>query len=435
MFDTLRAAWRKNERIVSNFFSLSVLQFANYLAPLITVPYLVRVLGPEKFGLVAFANAFTLYLVTLSDYGFRWSATRKIAIFREDRNRRNSIFSAVILIRFGLMVLGLIILAALLALVPKFGSEWRVYLFAFGTVVGNVLFLDWFFQGMERMKYITLLSLIGRVIFTVAIFIFIEEPREYVYVPLFNSLGIVTVGVASLWVVYRRFDTRFSIPSLGAVREELRDGWHVFMSVATAKVYTIGMPLILGFFAPYASVGFYTAGEKIVQAGTCMLEPFMRAIFPHIGHLSSKSRESAVVLLRSIVRVIGPLTLLMSLGVVLLAPQIAGLILGARYVESIAVIRILAFLFFAKGLGHIFLLQTMLNFRHDREVFRIVLAAAVLCVISSLVLIPSLSHRGAAMAALIPEVAMLLLSGSFVQKRYKLMGWHVLNRGGTSGDA
>jgi PST family polysaccharide transporter len=194
------------------------------------------------------------------------------------------------------------------------------------------------------------------------------------------------------------------------------------------------MPLILGCFAPYASVGYYTAGEKIVQAGTCMLEPFMRAVYPHIGHLSSQSKESAVVLLRKIVRVIGPLTLLMSLAVALLAPQIADLILGDQYVESIPVIRILALLFFAKGLGHIFLLQTMLNFRHDRAVFRIVLFAALLCAVSSLALIPSLSHRGAAVAALVPEVAMLLLSGSFVQKRYRLLDGRLFRREAHDGD-
>jgi O-antigen/teichoic acid export membrane protein len=434
MFDRLRAAWGNNRRLVSNFFSLSVLQFANYLAPLITVPYLVRVLGPEKFGLVAFANAFTQYLVTLSDYGFRWSATRKIAISRDDPDRRSRVFSSVMVIKFGFMILGLFLLVALLVLVPKFRDEWLLYVFAFGTVAGNVLFLDWFFQGMERMKYITLLNLISRGIFTAAVFVFIREPEQYVYVPLFGSLGAVTVGLASVWVVHRGFDTRFSVPGFSAVREELRDGWHVFLSVGTARIYTAGMPLILGCFAPYASVGYYTAGEKIVQAGTCILEPFMRAIYPHIGHLSSTCKESAVVLLRKIVRVIGPLTLLMSLGVALLAPQIAGLILGDQYVESIPVIRILALLFLAKGLGHIFLLQTMLNFGHERAVFRIVLAAALLCVVSSLVLIPSLSHRGAAVAALVPEVAMLVLSGSFVQKRYKLMDWHLSIRGTGDGD-
>lgn len=425
MPQTFRDAWHEHRTILGNFFSLSVLQFATYLAPLITVPYLVRVLGPEKFGLVAFANALIMGLTAFSDYGFRLSATRKISVFREDRPQRSRVFSSVLLIKFAFMTLGLLLLTALLAIVPKFRAEWILYIFAFGTVAGNVLFLDWFFQGLERMKYITVLSLVGRTIFVVAIFVFVREPAHYIYVPLFNSLGTLTVGLASVWTVHRRFDTRFSFPGFDAVREELRDGWHVFLSVSTANIYTTGIPLILGFLAPYASVGYYTAGEKIVRAGTGMLEPFARAVYPHIGQLSSQSKEAALTLIRKIVCVIGPLTFLISLGVALLAPQIVSVILGERYGESVPVVRILAFLFFARGLGHIFLLQTMLNFRDDRAVFRIVLAAALLCIVSSLAFIPLWSHRGAAIAGLVPEVAMLFLSAAYVQKKYKLIDRHI----------
>ncbi len=421
---TFKARWTRHRRILSNFFSLSLLQVVNYVAPLLTVPYLVRVLGPEKFGIVAFVNAFVYYLMTLSDYGFRLSATRKISIFREDKARRSRVFSAVLLIKSGFATLGLVLTVVLLIAVPKFRDERLIYLYAFGVVVGNVFFLDWFFLGVERMKYITVLNLIGRGLFTAAIFVFIKKPGDYVYVPLFNSLGTIVIGAASMWFVHSRFDTRLAFPGLAALREELHDGWHVFLSVATANIYTTGMPFILGCFAPYNSVGYYTAGEKIVRAGSGLLEPFARTVYPHIGHLTSQSKEAAIVLLRKIVRVIAPLTFVISLGILVLAPQIVAVILGRRYTESIAVVRIMAFLFFAKGLGHVFLLQAMLNFRHDRAVFRIVLAAALLCVVSSLVLIPLWAHRGAALAALVPEVTMLVLSGAFVQKRYQLIDWH-----------
>lgn len=432
---TLKALWTRHRRILSNFFSLSLLQVVNYIVPLLTVPYLVRVLGPEKFGIVAFVNAFVYYLMRLSDYGFSLSATRKISVYRADTAHRSRVFSAVLLIKSSFVVIGLALTVVLLLTVSKFRDEWLIYVYAFGVVVGNVFFLDWFFLGVERMKYLTVLNLIGRGIFTAAVFVFINEPADYVYVPLFNSLGTIAIGASSMWIVHRRFDTRLTFPGLAALREELRDGWHVFLSVATANIYSSGMPFILGCFAPYSSVGYYTAGEKIVRAGSGLLEPFARTVYPHIGHLSSRSKEAAVVLLRKIVRVIAPLTFVISVGILLLAPQIVRVILGERYIESIPVIRILAFLFFAKGLGHIFLLQTMLNFRHDRAVFRIVLAAALLCVGSALVLIPLWSHRGAALAALVPEVAMLLISGVYVQKHYQLIGWHLPRWGKGASDA
>jgi len=137
------------KRLLENFLSLSVLQGVNYILPLITVPYLVRVLGPEKFGLLAFIRAFVQYFAILTAYGFGFSATRKISICREDKERVSEIFSSVILIKSGFMLISFFVLTALVFAIPKFNTERMVYLFAFGMVVGNVLFPVWFFQGME----------------------------------------------------------------------------------------------------------------------------------------------------------------------------------------------------------------------------------------------------------------------------------------------
>jgi PST family polysaccharide transporter len=128
MSKALRATWQKHQTILGNFFSLSILQVATYLAPLITLPYLVRVLGPSRFGLVELAHAIAVYLVILTDYGFNLSATREISLCRNDPRRLSEIFSAVMLLKLLLTVASFFALVAAVFAVPRLRGDWPVYL-------------------------------------------------------------------------------------------------------------------------------------------------------------------------------------------------------------------------------------------------------------------------------------------------------------------
>ncbi|MBX6362175.1 MAG: oligosaccharide flippase family protein, partial [Acidobacterium ailaaui] len=226
------------KRVIHNFFSLTALQIASYVFPIITLPYLVRVLGPEKYGLIAFAQAFTGYFQILTDYGFNLSVTKQIAIERENKDKLNKIFSSVMLIKLTLFLISCLLMTIIVFSVNRFAREFKVYFYTMGMVLSQTLFPIWFFQGVEKMKYITLINVLSRLIFTTLVFVLVKSEVDYLIVPILNSLGMLICAFISLYIIYTKFQIQFVIPKYADVIFQLKDGWHIFISTVAISLYT-----------------------------------------------------------------------------------------------------------------------------------------------------------------------------------------------------
>ncbi len=279
------------KRLMSNFFSLSVLQGANYILPLLTLPYLVRVLGVEYFGLLAFATAMITYFQILTDYGFDLTATREISIHRENKEKVVEIFSSVMTIKIILMFVSFFLLSILVFSFEKFSKDALVYFLTFGIVIGQVLFPVWFFQGMERMKYITYLNILSKVIFTIAIFVFVQEQSDYYLVPFLTSIGFMIAGIWSLYLIKKEFGISFQLQTHLTIKKYFIDGWDVFVSRIFVSLYTTINILLLGFFTNHTVVGYYAIAEKIVNAVGGLFTPANQTIYPYMAKIYNKQKE------------------------------------------------------------------------------------------------------------------------------------------------
>ena len=155
---------RERKVVMKNVASLTMLQAITYILPIVILPYLFRVIGPERFGLIAFAQAFVQYFMIMTDYGFSISATKEISLCRNEHVKVCKIFSSIMTIKISLAFLSLATLGIIVYFIPRFRNDWMVYAFSFGAVAGNTIFPVWFFQGTEKMKYIANLNIteIGR---------------------------------------------------------------------------------------------------------------------------------------------------------------------------------------------------------------------------------------------------------------------------------
>lgn len=322
--------------IAENFLSLSLLQILVYVMPLITLPYLTRTLGVANYGLVNFAIAFNTYFQVLTDYGFALSAVREISVNREDKEKVSKIFSSVMIIKGILTVISFLILIAIVFSYQKFAQHWPLYLFAFGLVIGTTLSPTWFYQGMERMKYITILNVLTNFIFLVTIFTFIKKPSDYIYVPLLQSLGLITAGIISLYIIRTKFDVKFHIPPLEEIKETFKDSTQFFLSRASVSIYTSSNSFFLGLFAGNTAVGYYSAAEKLYIAAQGLYSPLVQVTYPYMAKTKNRMFH------RKILKYTLILNTLLCSGIIILAPIIVKIIFGATYMPSTWVLRILA---------------------------------------------------------------------------------------------
>lgn len=366
------------KRLLSNMASLFTLQGANYVLPLVTLPYLVRVLGPEKFGLIAFAQAFIQYFVVATDYGFNLSATRDVAVHRDDPEKLGEIVSAVMSIKVTLFFAGALLLSLLVAFIPTFHTHWALYLIVYLTVMGATLFPTWLFQGLERMRDITWMNMGTRLLTTAAIFIFIHDPQDYLIAAGIQSVPVLLAVVPAWLVLRRRTKLLWRIPPMISIVEQIKNGYHLFLSTIGVNIYTTSNIVILGLVSGPSAVGFFSPVYKIVLAIFGILTPITQTLYPHISVLARDSRTDAISFIDKIIKPVALIGILTSFSLYIFSDSIVHIIFGPKYIPSIAILKAFSLIPFAVAVSNILGTLTMLPLGMSKSFTKILLISAIL---------------------------------------------------------
>lgn len=391
-------------RVAKNTIFLYIVQGTNYILPLITFPYLVRVLGPEKFGLVAFAQAFVQYFIVVTDYGFSYSAPKRVAVNQTDDDKLSDIFSSIMMIKVILLVMSFMISSFFILTFSKFRNDSLVYFATFAMVIGNIFSPVWFFQGIERMKYITLLNLFSKIFFTLAIFIFIKDQNDYIYVPVLNSLGSILAGAFGFWIIIKLFNVKIRLPSRSSMYEELKEGRHIFFGISAVSLYSTSNTFILGLFANNTVVGYFKAGDTIVRGLISLISPISQAIYPYASRMAHLSKVNAIGLLKKVLIIFGGGSLILAIALFLLSRQIVSIVLGPQYTDAVIVLRILSPLIFFMVVSNILAIQGLLAFNMNKAFSLLSVLTGVINIPLALILAPTYKHIGISISFLITEI-------------------------------
>lgn len=409
---------KPNERkaVLSNAASLTALQAITNLLPIVILPYLFRVLGPEKFGLIAFAQAFVQYFMILTDYGFSISATKEISLCQHKHEEVCRVFSTVMTVKIALAFLSLLLLGMAVYFIPKFRSDWLVYCLSFGAVLGNTIFPVWFFQGTEKMKHITDLSILGGVIFTLFIFLFVHRPEDYLLVPIIYSLVSLIVGFLGQYIVFKRFRVAFRFEGYANVRQQLKAGWDIFISILAINAYTTTRVFTIGLLTNNATTGFYAIAERI--AGVCQTFPltsFSQAVFPRLSKIFHKNKARAWALMQHIQQITTNISLMCLPAIFLFAPFIIRVICGKDYPDTILSFRLLLIAVFFVS-ANAFRVQFLLVCGKTPVYSRIHVVMAMIGLPIIFLLVSSFGYAGAGIATIIIETGIFIITYLTVRK-------------------
>jgi polysaccharide transporter, PST family len=217
---------KRHEAILKNISWLYLMQIANYLFPLITLPYLLRVVGLDKYGIIVLGQAVMGYTNTIVEYGFNLTATREIANLRRDFTKIQPIYNYVMQTKIGITLLIALIGVIVLFLIPFTAEEKLFWVMAFTIVLGQLMNPVFFFQGIEDMKYITFVNLITRSLYLVLLFLVVREESDFIYAVLLQGVSAMVAGAFALRVAYTKYGVYVSSRvRWSLIKEELRKGW------------------------------------------------------------------------------------------------------------------------------------------------------------------------------------------------------------------
>lgn len=399
--DALLARVKKSKDgkvLASNFGYLMLLQIAGYVFPLITIPYLARVIGVDGFGKIAFAAAVMVWFQTVSDWGFNYTATRDVARNRDNLEKVSEIFSNVLWARIFLAVVSFALLYLLVATVPYFNENKDILLITFLLVPGHILFPDWFFQAMERMKYITFFNLLTKALFTVLVFVFVTEKEHYIIPPLLTSLGFLLSGAGAMYLILGKWGVKLKRPQFKAMLATIKGSTDVFINNIMPNLYNSFSVVLLGFMGGSVANGLLDAGSKFINIAQQFMNIISRVFFPF---LSRKIDQHHLYARGSLaLAAIGSLVLFMS------APLVIKLFFTEEFYESILVMQIMSASLIFQALSKVYGTNYLILKGKEKELRNITFICSVLGFAAAFPLIYFFGFLGAAINIVLTRAAL-----------------------------
>lgn len=397
-----------------NLFYNTLLNISGVLFPLVTAPYVSRVLEPDGIGLFNFANTYAGYFALFAALGIPMYAVREVAKVRDDKATLSQLTSEIISLSALTTIICTLLYIASLFIIPKMYESITFFLMA-GLVLYFVpLKIDWFFSGCEEFGHITLRSLVIRFLSIILLFTLVKEKGDLLIYIALNALSTV---VSIIWNFSKLHKTGVKIKWTWTGVRHLKPLLILFSSSIAISIYTILDTLMIGFMTSYEEVGYYNTATHISKSLLPIATSLAAVAMPRLSYYLKNGKSDEInTLMNKSLSIVSFLSFPIAFGIIAIAPTFVPLFFGELYYGSIIPLQIIILVVIAIGLNNLLGVQVLVGLGHDKLFLYAVLVGTSSNFICNILLIPQYGASGAAFSSVLAETLILLYEIYLVKK-------------------
>ena len=408
----------KEKNMFKNFLYNTMFTVLNLLFPIITLPYVSRIIGAEGIGKVNFSNSIVNYFLIIASLGIPLYGVREIAKVRKDRKKLSQAFSEIFIVNFLSTILCIVSYYLMVSNLVYFSKEKLLFLTVGINLFLNIFNLDWFYQGLEEYKYITIRSVIIKSISIIILFIFVRTREDYIKYALINIIAISGNNLINM-VNIRRF-TSFTLKGLN-IKKRIRPILVLLSIQVSVNIYINLGTTMCGILADEVSVGYYSNAVKINKIIVTVVTSISTILLPRLSfYIENNEVDRFNEIVSNVFKIIIFAGIPASIGMLFVSENIVNIMFGAEFMPAIKTMQILSPLIPILAIGNLFGTQVLMPIGEEKKLLASVVAGSIVNFTLNMILIPIYRENGAALATVTAELIVMIIQVRYALKFVKV---------------
>lgn len=325
-----------HKTVITNYCFMTIIKFVNSFFYLLVYPFLIRKLGAESYGLFVFATSIITYFQTFISFGFDFPAVKIISTEPDNREMKSSIVSSVLTAKIYLAAISLIIFIILVSQFDFFRKDWILYLICYSNIITTILLPVWYFQGMQKMKFITIAQVATKILSLPFIFLFVTAPSDTWIVALIISVSGCISGLYTLYLLIIKEKIIIRWQAFSTIKKLFKDSVPFFFSSSASIIKQQFTIFIIGISFSMSDVAIYDLANKLVAVPMNFIAQINNALFPKV------MKEYSKRYIKKIIYIEGLLSLTIIAGLAIFGKLIINIFAGADMLNAYPLMMILS---------------------------------------------------------------------------------------------